>query len=228
MRALLIENDKETLSYFKQRLEEKCYSVDTTTNGQSAISLAKTNDYDIVISEYDFPDRDGFCICKEIRNSEHNRRSHVPMIMTTTNSDVFHIVEALNCGFDDCLKKPFLFDELYARMQALLRRPNLAPRNILTIDTLVLDTHSQRVVRDNKSIYLTKKEFSLLEFLLQNKGCVVPRSAITEKVWDMHCDMASNSIEMHVLNLRRKIDLPGCHPLIHNVPGRGYKIDIER
>ncbi len=228
MRALLIENDPETLSYFKQRLEEKCYAIDTTMSGQSAIHMAKSNDYDIIISEFNFSDRDGFCICGEIRNYNHDRRSRVPMIMTTTNSDTAHIIEALNCGYDDCMKKPFLFDELYARIQALLRRPNLAPRSVLMIDNLVLDTNTQRIVRNNKPIYLTKKEFSLLEFLLQHKGCVVSRNTISEKIWDIHCDALSNTIEMHVLNLRRKIDLPGYIPLIYNIPGRGYKIDTER
>lgn len=228
MRVLIIENDKDILYYIKQRLEEKCCAVDAVDNGQHALHMAKSNSYDIIISEYNLPNRDGFYICREVRKYDHDYRSQVPMIMTTEDTDIYHVIESLNCGFDDCIKKPFLFDELYARMQALLRRPHLASKNVLCIDNLVLNTQTQRVVRGDKSIYLTKKEFSLLELLLQNKGCVVSRNTISEKVWDVHSDALSNTIEMHVLNLRRKIDTPEHRPLIYNMPGRGYKIDTER
>ena len=130
-------------------------------------------------------------------------------------------------GADDHLTKPFYFEELLARVEVLLRRPRTLCKPIFNIHNVKLDSHRQLVTRNEKRIYLTKKEFALLEYLLRNKGAVVSRSMIMEHVWDNEADPFSNTIESHIRNLRKKIDCRRKR-LIHNVPGRGYKIDILR
>jgi DNA-binding response OmpR family regulator len=228
MRILLIEDDRDTLAYLKDRLEEKCFAVDTATGGKAGARLGKTNDYDLILLDYALPEKNGFAVCTEIRNQPNPRRRSTPIIMLSVTDETKHIIEGLNTGVDDYLAKPFFFDELFARMQAVLRRPTLSERSSFALDDLVLDSTSQRVTRGSTAIYLTKKEFSLLEYLMRHKGAVVSRSAITEHVWDMNIDPFSNTIEMHVLNLRKKIDGPKRKRLIHNVPGRGYKVDVQR
>lgn len=228
MRILIIEDDPDTLGYLKERLQERCFAVDVATTGRAGIRLAKSNDYDLILLDYILPEKDGFCVCSEIRNQSHLSRRSTPIIMISVTHETAKIVEGLNTGVDDYLAKPFFFDELYARMQAILRRPTLSARSVFTLDDLMLDSTSQRVTRGSHSIYLTRKEFALLEYLMRHKGTVVSRTAITEHVWDMNVDPLSNTIEMHVLNLRKKIDVPRKKRLIYNVPGRGYKIDIER
>lgn len=228
MRILIIEDDQDTLFYLKDRLEEKCFAIDTATSGTLGLRLAKTNDYDLILLDYALPEKNGFLICTELRNHPNPTRSSTPIIMISVTDESAHIVAGLNTGVDDYITKPFFFDELFARIQAILRRPNLSQKSISSLDNLTLDSNRQRVTRGDLSIYLTKKEFALLEYLMRNKGAVVSRSAITEHVWDMNIDPLSNTIEMHVLNLRKKIDGSKQKRLIHNIPGRGYKIDTER
>jgi len=133
-------------------------------------------------------------------------------------------VELLDAGADDYLSKPFSIDEFLARVRALLRRPNRIEGEILTYDDLVLNIKAHTVFRAKKEIHLTPKEFMLLEYLLRNKGAVLPRSLILEHVWNMDTDPFSNTIESHILSLRRKIDRDGKRDVIHTVPGVGYKI----
>jgi two-component system OmpR family response regulator len=228
MKILIIEDDMDTLGYLKGRLEEKCYIVDSAGDGKTGVRLAKANDYDMILLDYGLPEKNGFSVCEEIRTQPNMSRRSTPIIMISVTDDVPHIIEGLNGGVDDYLAKPFFFDELYARMNAVLRRPTLSSKTTFALDDLVLDSTSQQVTRGSTAIYLTKKEFGLLEYLLRNKGAVVSRGAITEHVWDMNVDSSSNTIEMHVLNLRKKIDTPRKRKLIHNVPGRGYKIDVQR
>lgn len=228
MKALIIEDDKDTLAYLKGRLEEKCFAVDTSTNGKEGLRLAKANDYDIILLDYALPEQNGFTICSELRNHPHPSRRLTPIIMISVTDDTDNIINGLNLGIDDYITKPFFFDELYARMQAVMRRPVSYQEKTLSLGDLTLDGATQKVTRGSQSIYLTKKEFALLEYLMRNKGAVVSRGAITEHVWDMNIDPASNTIEMHIFNLRKKIDGPKRKPLIHNVPGRGYKVDVER
>ena len=136
-------------------------------------------------------------------------------------------ISLLHEGADDHLTKPFSFEELLARIQAILRRPALKYKPVLDVDVVKLDCHNQQVMRGEKRVYLTRKEFALLEYLMRNKGTVVSRSMIMEHVWNDEADPFSNTIESHILNLRKKIDSKRRR-LIHNVPGRGYKIDVLR
>ena len=228
MRLLIIEDDADTSEYIAQRLKENCYAVDTARDGSAGLQMAKTSDYDMVLLDYSLPKKDGLTVCREIRNQDHPQRKNVPIIMISVTAEVESKVSALESGIDDYLTKPFFFDELMARINAVMRRPKAMTSHLFELDDLTLDTSTQKVSRGRKSIYLTRKEFALLEYLMRNKGSVVSRGAITEHVWDMNIDPVSNTIEMHILNLRKKLELPRKKKLIHSVPGRGYKIDIEK
>lgn len=225
MRMLIIEDDIDTLNFLQERSLERCFAVDIADNGQDGIRLAKSNDYDIILLDYLLPEKDGFTVCKEIREQFHPDRKRTPIIMISVTGDVHAKITGLRHGADDYITKPFFFEELFARIQAIIRRPPLHQSEILTLDNITLDSKSQKVLLGNDEVYLTKKEFSLLEYLMRNKGIVVSRGAITEHVWDMHVNAFSNTIEMHILNLRKKLGDTKNNRIIHSVPGRGYKID---
>jgi DNA-binding response OmpR family regulator len=224
MRCLIIEDDNDTCEYIQSRLEEKCFAVDSSNDGAVALKLAKENQYDIILLDYDLPNKNGFEICEHLRDCAIT----TPIIMISVTNEVPHKVLGFTLGVDDYLKKPFYFDELYARMQAVMRRPQLQQKAVFSMDDLTLDTSTQQVTRAEKSVYLTRKEFSLLEYLLRNAGAVISRSTIMEHIWDADLDPFSNTIETHILNLRKKIDRTAARKLIHCVPGRGYKIDLKR
>lgn len=228
MRILIIEDDQDTSEYLSERLTEKCFAIDCAYDGSHGLQLAKTSDYDLILLDYSLPKKDRITICNEIRNQPHPHRKHVPIIMISVTHDVENKIRALGRGIDDYVTKPFFFDELFARIQAVLRRPTITQDNQFELDDLILDVATQRVARGKKSIYLTKKEFALLEYLMRHKGTVVSRGAITEHVWDMNIEPVSNTIEMHILNLRKKLEQPRKKKLIHSVPGRGYKLDTEK
>lgn len=228
MRILIIEDDIDTSEYIRDRLKENCFAVDCAHDGTTGIQLAKSTDYDLVLLDYSLPKKDGLTICSEIRNHDHPQRKNVPIIMISVTTETDRKVTALERGIDDYVTKPFFFNELLARIQAVLRRPQALTSHRFELDDLQLNATTQKVVRGKKSIYLTKKEFALLEYLMRNKGTVVSRGAITEHVWDMNIDPVSNTIEMHILNLRKKLEIPTKRKLIHSVPGRGYKLDIEK
>lgn len=222
MRALVVENNPDIRTFIQHWLQEKCFAVDTACDGQDALYLAKTNEYDIILLDDDIPKHTGFEVCTDLRQS-HN---FTPIILTSTIADTQHIVDGFTLGIDDYMTKPYSCEELFARMQAILRRPVVQEHCILTIDDVSLDTAKQQVTRGGIVIYLTRKEFSLLEYLLKHAGNVVSRGALIEHIWDITLDPFSNTIETHILNLRKKIDTSPKCKLIHSVPGRGYKIDI--
>jgi DNA-binding response OmpR family regulator len=144
--------------------------------------------------------------------------------MLTVRTEIENKIDLLNLGADDYLTKPCSFDELVARIRALLRRPKTTQGEVLQYKDIRLNANAQTVTRGNKEIYLTRKEFMLLEYFLRNQGVVVSRTALAEHVWDAELDIFSNTIEAHILNLRRKIERKGVAKVIVTVPGRGYKI----
>jgi len=152
----------------------------------------------------------------------------MPILMLSVVSGIETKVSLLDAGADDYLTKPFSLSELLARIRALLRRPKELKTDVFKLDNLVLDTKKHIALRDNKKIYLTAKEYALLELLLRNEGAVTSRGMILEHVWDMNADPFSNSIEVHISNLRSKIDTKNQKKLIYTIPGRGYKIDIQK
>lgn len=224
MRILLIEDEKAIINFLKPSLESECFIVDVAEDGERGSFLARTNEYDLIILDYIMPKKNGAQVCREIRKEGKD----VPIIMLTVKSDIDDKVNLFNAGVDDYITKPFSLGELLARVKAILRRPRRSEREILKVDDLTFDTKSYAVKRGAKEIYLTRKECALLEYLMKNKGWVISRGMIIEHVWDINFDPFSNTIESHILNLRRKIDLPDKKKLIHTLPGRGYKIDIKK
>lgn len=224
MRLLIVEDEKEILSFLKPSLEAECFAVDIAEDGEKGAYLAKSNDYDVIILDNMLPKKSGAEVCQEIRLSGKT----VPIIILSALSDVNKKVELLNIGADDYLTKPFSFQELVARIKTLLRRPAPIKNDLLQIDDLSLDLRKNLVTRGQEEIRLTRKEFMLLEYLLRNPGLVLSRSMIMEHVWDMNADPFSNTIEAHILSLRKKIKTKNSQKeLIHTIPGRGYKIDAK-
>ena len=223
MRLLVIEDDNGIAEFLKSSLEAELYSVDVMEDGERGSYAARTNDYDLIILDYSLPNKSGKEICQEVRAAGKS----VPMIMLTVNTESLNKVEMLNLGVDDYVTKPFVFAELLARVKAVLRRPKPIQSDMLEVGDLEVDTTKYRVYRNKKEIYLTRKEFQLLEYLLRNKDSVVSRGMIMEHVWDKHGDIFSNTIETHILNLRKKVDIEGGAKLIHTVPGRGYRLSLN-
>ncbi len=225
MKILIVEDDETIAENLKTGFESEAFAVDHESHGDKGSYAGRTNDYDCIILDYVLPHKDGPQICKEIRDSGKT----APIIMLTICSETEKKVRLLNAGADDYLTKPYSFKELLARVRALTRRPRTLLGQVLTVDTLTVDHLKQRASRNGTGIYLTRKEFSLLEFLMRNKGTVVSRGMILEHVWNSDTNPFSNTIEAHMLNIRRKIAVTkGCRELIHSVPGRGYKLDVEK
>lgn len=224
MRALVVDDEKGVREMLAENLRAECFAVDTAADGTEGSYLARTNDYDIIILDNMLPEKTGAAVCQEIRRTGRS----VPILILSVLSDTWRKVDLLNAGADDYIIKPYSFDELMARVRALLRRPAQLEGDVLTLDTLVIDTKQQSVKRAGAGIYLTRKEYMLLEYLLRNRGCVLSRGMIMEHVWDMLSDPFSNTIESHIVSLRRKVDTPEHLKLIYTVPGRGYKIDTSQ
>jgi two-component system, OmpR family, response regulator len=223
MRALIIDDDPVIRVQLAEHLKALHFAVDTSGDGTQGSYLARTADYDIIILDYMLPEKQGPAVCQEIRRVGRT----VPILMLSALSDSWRKVEMLNHGADDYLVKPFSTEELSARIRALLRRPRKLESEVFTIDDLRIDTRQQTVRRGSRGIYLTRKEFMLLEYLMRNQGAVLSRGMILEHVWDAANDPFSNTIESHVMTLRKKLEGPDSLKLIHTIPGRGYKLDIS-
>jgi len=223
MRILIIEDDEIALEVLKKNLEAQTFAVDTAPNGEKGSFMARVNDYDTVLLDDTLPKKTSTEVCREIRDA----RKCVPIIIISNAATMPEKVAFLREGADDHITKPFCFEELLARIEALLRRPPLQNKPVFDIDNIKLDPQRKQVTRGERRVYLTKKEFALLEYLMRNKGAVLSRSMIMEHVWDNETDPFSNTIESHIRNLRKKIGSKR-RQLIYNVPGRGYKIDMLR
>lgn len=220
MHILLIEDERDISRLINIILTKAGYAVDLAADGERGSFLARTNDYDLVITDYVMPKLDGFNVIKEIRQDNIN----VPILMLSVRQSIQDKVDVLKIGADDYLAKPFAADELLARVQALMRRPTTLKLGPLIFRDLTLDPQLFRVKRGNKEIRLTNKEFSLLHYLIINAGRVIPRDTLLEHVWGGEIDPFSNTLETHILRLRRKIET-GSSKLIHNIAGRGYTLD---
>lgn len=221
MKILVIEDEKEIADSLKKNLETECFIVDIINDGEEGLITATNNHYDLIILDNILPRKTGSEICKELRQ----KNITTPILIISVRSEIDMKIKLLNLGADDYITKPFVFNELLARVKALVRRPKEIEQEILTLGTLSVDTKKHKVTRNNKEIYLTKKEFMFLECLLKNVGRVMSRRMILERVWDINADPFSNTIESHIVNLRKKIDIKNEEKLIHTVTGRGYKID---
>ena len=221
MRVLLVEDEPHAAHVLAKGLREQTYAVDVADDGDKAIFQVSTTDYDAVILDVMLPVRDGFAVCRTIRESG----CAVPILMVTARDAVDARIEGLDCGADDYLVKPFDFGELLARLRALVRRgrlPLLPER--LTVGPLAIDTRSRRVRVRSREVALTAKEYALLEYFVRRAGDVVSRGDIAEHVWDEHYDPLSNVVDVYVQRLRRKLDRVGSDSLIRTRRGEGYQL----
>src|SRR5947207_4323457 len=221
MRVLLVEDEPHAAQVLAKGLREQSYAVDLATDGDTAIFQVGTTDYDAVILDIMLPVRDGFAVCRTIRESG----CAVPIVMVTARDAVEARIEGLDSGADDYLVKPFEFGELLARLRALIRRgrqPLLPAR--LTVGPLVLDTRARRARVRNRAVPLTAKEYALLEYLARRAGDVVSRGDIAEHVWDEHYDPLSNVVDVYIQRLRRKLEAVGQESLIRTRRGEGYQL----
>ena len=221
MRVLLIEDEPAAAHVLAKGLREQTYAVDVAGDGDAALFQVGTNDYDAVILDVMLPRRDGFAVCRTIRESGCT----VPILMLTARDAVEARIEGLDAGADDYLVKPFDFGELLARLRALIRRgrqPLLPER--LTVGPLAIDTRSRHVRVRGEEVSLTAKEYALLEYFVRRAGDVVSRADISEHVWDEHHDPLSNIVDVYVQRLRRKLDRSGSDSLIRTRRGEGYQL----
>jgi DNA-binding response OmpR family regulator len=223
MRILLVEDEQQIADFLAVSLHAEGFSVDIAGSGRKGLELALANTYDLMVLDNKLPGKSGLDICREVRNQGQT----CPIIMLSVLSDTNMKVSCLDAGADDYLIKPFSLQELISRVRALLRRPKRIAGEILTLDDLVLDTVGRVVRRGKKEIRLTRKEFNLLEYLMKHEDTAVTRGMIVEKVWDSKTDPYSNTIESHIVTLRKKIDPEKRRRLLHTVPGVGYKFGFN-
>lgn len=222
MRILVVEDEHRIANSIKKGLEMESYAVDVAYDGNDGFDLASTEDYDAIILDLLLPRMDGITVCKKLREE----KIHTPILMLTAKGELNDKVEGLNSGADDYLVKPFAFEELLARIRALIRRPKTANGTILTLDDLSLNTLTYEVKRGDKEIRLSGKEFSLLEYLLRHPRRIFTKEQIIGHVWNYDADILPNTVEVYIGYLRNKIDrpFPKKPALIHTIRGFGYKI----
>jgi DNA-binding response OmpR family regulator len=225
MRILVIEDEPSVSSFIKKGLEEQGMEVMQAFDGETGLSLLMDKKFDLVILDVILPKANGLDVCKTIR--ERVSRS-LPVIMLTALSSTNNVVKGLETGADDYLAKPFKFQELLARIRALVRRANPSQiENVLAFADLELNLDTKTVKRGGIQISLTAKEFMLLEFFLKNPNRVISRAEILENVWDVNFDLGTNIIDVYVNYLRNKVDKGFSEKLIHTVVGMGYMLRRE-
>lgn len=223
MKILLVEDEQQIADFLEMSLAAEYYAVDVARDGDAGMDLALHNNYDLIILDNILPGKTGLDICKEMR--AHGKTA--PVLILSVRSETTAKVDLLNAGADDYLIKPFSLQELLARIRALLRRPKRVESTVLSLDDLILDTQGHAVKRGRKELTLTKKEFSLLQYLMKNPDVAVSRGMLMEHVWSMDMDPFSNTIEAHMVSLRKKVDSGARRKLIHTIPGIGYKISLN-
>jgi heavy metal response regulator len=219
MKILLVEDDKGIARFVKKGLLENSFSVDVAFDGEDGLFLALHRSYDLIILDIMLPKMDGIEILKRMRGTE----ILTPVIFLTAKDSEDDIVQGLNWGADDYITKPFSFNELLARIHALLRREKssgFSPR--LQVADLILEADKHRVIRGNTRIELTPKEYALLEHFMRHPGQIITRTMISENIWDYHFDSGTNVIDVHVSHLRNKIDKNFEPKLLHTIKGIGY------
>jgi two-component system OmpR family response regulator len=222
MRILVVEDDVKIAQAVKKGLELKGYAVDAVHDGETGLSYASDSDYDLVVLDRMLPGMDGVELCKRVRE----QGVHTPILMLTARGTIGDKVEGLNSGADDYLVKPFSFDELNARVKALLRRPAQHTGTVIHVDDLSMDTTTYEVSRGTAPVKLSHKEFALLEYFMHHPGQVITKDMIINHVWDEDALVLPNTVEVYIGYLRNKIDrpFPDAKPLLQTLRGFGYKL----
>ncbi|KPK88757.1 MAG: transcriptional regulator [Deltaproteobacteria bacterium SM23_61] len=223
MRILVIEDEKKVARFIKKGLEEEGYAVDLAPDGEEGLARVLDQVHDLIILDIALPKIDGLQVLKKLRE----RKVPTPVLLLTVRAAIEDKVLGLDSGADDYLTKPFAFQELLARIRALLRRKAETGPPLLQVEDLVLDPARHLVTRGGERIDLTSKEFALLEYLMRNAGRVLTRAMISEHVWNYDFDTETNVIDVYVNYLRRKIDSGREKKLIHTVRGSGYALKSE-
>jgi DNA-binding response OmpR family regulator len=224
MRILIVEDDRKVGAFLQKGLKEEQYAVDVCRDGEEAVEWASINSYDVIVLDIMLPKKDGFAVCRELRQ----KGVLTPILMLTAKDSVEDKVSGLTEGADDYLTKPFSFEELLARIRALLRRTQDYKTKALRVGDLELDLIKRQATRAGKQIPLSGKEYALLEYLMRNKGRVVTESMIVEHVWDMNYEGTSNIVNVYINYLRKKIDSEFEVKLVRTIRGHGYTIDEIR
>jgi DNA-binding response OmpR family regulator len=222
MRILIVEDEHRIATSMKKGLEQESYAVDISFDGQDGYDKATIEDYDLIILDRMLPEMDGVDICKNLRKEN----IHTPILMLTAKGELNDKVTGLDSGADDYLIKPFAFEELLARIRALIRRPRDEVGTVLSYDDLTLNTLTHEIFRGDVEIRLSQKEYALLEYLLRHVKKTVTKDQIISHVWNYDADILPNTLEAFIKNLRKKIDrnFPEKKSLIQTVRGFGYKI----
>src|SRR5687768_3552190 len=217
--VLVVEDRREVLDVLQRTLSDNGYSVLTADDGESGLQMALDHRPDLVILDIGLPKRSGLHVARELRN----RAFTAPVLMLTARDTVSDKVTGLDAGADDYLAKPFDYDELLARVKALLRRSTLrADETMMHVGDLTLDPIAREVTRGGRRIALTQKEYSLLEYLVRHAGHPVSREQISEQVWKQEFDPSTNIVDVYINYLRKKLETDGGTPLVHTVRGVGY------
>lgn len=220
MRVLIIEDEHKIANALKRVFQQEHYAVDVCYDGEEGLAMGTNQPYDIMIIDLGLPKKDGLQVIKELRQ----QGVHTPVIVLTAKGSTSEKVAGLDAGADDYILKPFAMDEVLARVRALLRRPADQQTTVLEAEDLTLNTTTYEVKRGGKVIPLTSKEFSLLEYLLRNKGRPLSKDEIIGHVWDYDADVLPNTVEVYIRYLRQKIDDPFDKPIIHTARGFGYSV----
>jgi DNA-binding response OmpR family regulator len=223
MRILVVEDDKKVASFLAQGLREDGYAVDIVGDGLEATRVAETSSYDLVLLDVMLPGRSGLEVVHNLRQA----RSQVPILLLTARDATQDVVRGLDAGADDYLTKPFSYDELLARVRALLRRGGPMRTESLVYTDVVIDRLQHTARRAGQDLDLTPKEFQLLEFFLLRPEEVIRRTELLEKIWGFSFDPGSNLVDVHVANLRRRLTKFGGRQLIHTIRGVGYMMHHE-
>jgi len=223
MKVLVVEDEPLMASFIARGLEDSGYAVEIASDGGRAIAAAENASFDLVILDLRLPVKDGLTVCRELRSKSFRS----PILMLTALDSIEAVVSGLNSGADDYLAKPFDFDVLLARVRALLRRHRQLHDDVLRVGNLSLNTVDHSATRGDHVIKLTAKEYALLELLMLHQGQILSRAQIAEHVWDENFDPFSNTIDVYIKRLRRKIDHGSDQPLIHTRRSEGYMLASE-
>lgn len=226
MKVLVIEDEHKIAQSIKKGLEQESYIVDLAFTGSQGLELAMTGEMDLIILDRMLPEIDGVEICRRLRQQQ----VHLPILMLTAKGQVADKVAGLDAGADDYLVKPFAFEELLARLRALIRRPIDQVPTIIRVADLELDANNYQVYRQQQPIELSHREFALLEYLIRHAGQIVSKDQILNHVWSYDSEVLPNTVEVYIGYLRQKIDKPFSNqpPLINTVRGFGYRLGVRK